>query len=112
MSFPNLLNQTATINTQTPTVDDLGGRVEGTVTSTDVQCRIRMLSAHEREMSGAQGTDATHRMYCKPCTITEADTLTDEDGTEYEIEWVNRKPGGMANHHYEVDLRELRRQVT
>ncbi len=111
MSFATLLNQTATIRSQTPSTDDIGGRVEGTLTETNVDCRLRALSARERDMSGSEGTDVTHRMYVAPCTITEADRVS-IGGVLYQVEFVNRVPGGMTNHHYEVDMREYRREVT
>lgn len=111
MSFASLLNQTATIQRQTPTVDDSGGRVEGAITETEIACRIRPLSARERAMSGAEGTDVTHRMYCAACSISEADRVV-VGSTTYEVEFVNRNPGGSSAHHYEVDLREYRRVVS
>lgn len=112
MSFASLLNETATIQQQTPTVDDAGGKVEGAITETDIACRIRPLSARERAMSGAEGTDVTHRLYCAAgVTITEADRVV-VGATTYQVEFVNRNPAGSKSHHYEVDMREYRRVVT
>jgi hypothetical protein len=61
-------------------------------------------------MMGSDGTEITHRMYCSPVDITERDQVV-IGGLVYEVVAVNRLPGGVAGHHYEVDLVEYRREV-
>lgn len=110
MSLATLLNQTATIQRATYGTDSLAGRTETWTNVGTIRCRLRALSARERPMMGSDGTEITHRMYCSPTDITERDRVV-IDGTVYEVAAVNRLPGGVAGHHYEVDLVEYRREV-
>ena len=105
MSFLSMLDTAADVTRITTEADDIGGSVETETTPyTDMPCRIDMLSASERGMSGSVGIDATHRLFCAAgYTIQDTDTIT--IGTaEYEVVY----PGDLHGHHMEVMLRERR----
>lgn len=102
-----LYNQTGQVYRQSETVDSMGGVTKNMAAYGDAfPCRIRAMSARERNMSGSTGVDVTHRLYCAASvTIAEADEVR-IGTTVYHVEFVNNPHG--AGHHLEVDLRERR----
>lgn len=115
MSFSTLLNQTGTFYGVTWTQDDMSGNRPARDSGTSIACRVRALSspglpAGKRIDSAGNVTVISHRMYCSPCAIAEGDELVVGSVT-YDVMFVNRVPGGLTAHHYEVDLRERRPDV-
>jgi hypothetical protein len=116
VSFGALLNQTATVYSIIMTSDDLGGsRPTRTTVTSNLKCRVRALSspgkpAGQRADSAGNITVLSHRMYCPPTTLAEGNEV-EVGAVTYDVMFVNRIPGGLINHHYEVDLRERRPDV-
>lgn len=107
MSIERLYNQSATVYRATGTRDAIGGNTRTFVASGSAfRCRVRQLSATERQMSGGRGVALTHRLYCSAAVdVTEADEI--HIGVIiYRVESVNNVDA--ANHHLEVDMSERR----
>lgn len=102
-----LFNQAGQVYRMSQTVDGMGGVTKNMVAhGSAFPCRIRALSARERDMSGSRGVDVTHRLYCSAVVdVTEADEVR-VGTTVYQVEFVN-DPHAVG-HHLEVDLRERR----
>ncbi len=73
---------------------------------TDTPWRVEGLSFAEEE-DGRELVEATHRGFFAAGTdVRNTDRIEDEDGTEFDVLWVNTRPGG-TRHHVEVRLREV-----
>ena len=108
MSLASLLNATAAVYAPTRSTDGIGSTKEvWAVSIASLSCRISAVSLRERELSGATGTEVTHRMYCLPnaTAIAEGDEVR-VSSTVYKVTAVN-DVDRMA-HHWEIDLKEHR----
>ena len=105
MSFTAMLNQKADVARITTAVDAIGGSEETETTPyEDIPCRLDVLSSSERAMSGSQGVEVTHRMFCGAgFTINDTDTVT-VSSTVYEVVHAADTHG----HHMEIMLKERR----
>lgn len=101
-----LFNQTATISRFSEGSRGAFGEPARTwATLSTVACRIEGVSGAER--TRPQIVDATHNAFFAPgVDITEKDRIT-ADSRTYDVVFVNRLPGGFAN-HIEVECREVR----
>jgi len=112
MAFHNLMNRSVTVQKVAQTSDEFGSWVETWSTRfADMPCRIQPLSGRERALYGRERTEVSHRMYCpgEYADISERDRVV--DGTKaYEVVFVGNPD--LSSHHLEIDLRELRGDVT
>ena len=105
MSFLSMMDTVADVTRITTGVDEIGGSVETETTPYEAMpCRIDMLSANERAMSGSVGIEATHRLFCASgFAIQDTDVIT--IGTDvYDVAY----PAGVHGHHMEIKLKERR----
>lgn len=112
MSFDDLLNRTITVNGKTQTGTDGGGNpiyTEGAKGT--VKGRIDKKD-HPDELDGpdvnaiVSGFEAFTQLPVG-FTITERDTLADEDGETYEVVQVGKFYGRSALHHLQMDLKKV-----
>ena len=103
----NIYNQTAVVYRDgTTTTDSIGGYSRNkAIHLASVACRVRMLKAQEREMSGSRGVSVSHRMYCSVVDIVETDEIH-IGNTVYDVQVVNNVDG--MGHHLKIDLLERR----
>jgi head-tail adaptor len=101
-----LFNRTATISRYTAgTQNSLGEPARTWATLSTISCRIETTGGTESPRP--QKVDTTHNLFTTPGTdITEKDRVI-SDSITYEVLFVNRLPGGTAN-HVEAELKEIR----
>ena len=74
---------------------------------TGVNCRLEGRAGKE-ESTVAQVVDATGWLFCEAgVDIVETDRVVVWSRT-FEVLYVNREPGGVTDHHYEVAVKEIR----
>jgi len=75
----------------------------------EVGYRRNALSGEE-ETRGKQWVEATHLVITEAgWDITEKDRLVDgDDGVVLLVQFVDREPGGVSGHHFEIAAKEIR----
>jgi len=87
--------------TETPSlvVEDQPGRIQ----------TVNVSARNQERIAGARAVGVTHILYCDPdVDMTEKDRIIDAGSVTYEIKYMNKRPGGVANHHWEIELKEVR----
>lgn len=96
-------NRTATLLRKTTTRNELGEFEETWSAVSTFLARLRTISGSEARVADRITRTASHRLYCDPVSISEADRVQ-VDGKTYEVVFVD-DPHGLG-HHLEIDLAE------
>jgi len=103
----NLYNSTGQVYRVTSTTDGIGATSKVyTLYGDAFPCRIRQLSAREREMSGSRGVDLSHRLYCDATVNVNEQDEIHIGSTVYRVEVVNNVD--LTSKHLQVDVSERR----
>lgn len=102
MSFTGLLDRTMDISSITITagtyLDQVVGRATG---ATAIPCRIRELSATERDIMLREGYESTHRIYCDGSVVIGQKDEAVCGGMTLRITRVHNVD--LTGHHLEID---------
>ena len=77
------------------------------VESSNVPVRLHGLSGKET-IEGKQVVNASHLVFCKCDIDPDATKRWVIDGRTLQINYVNKEPGGVSDHHYECLCEEIR----
>ena len=113
MGIESLLNRTCAVSRKSEgAVNDHNEPTESWATLSgqgEVPYRRIPLTGDE-ETEGKQYAEATHMVITEAgWDITEKDWLVDgADGVVLMIQFVNKEPGGVPDHHFEIAAKEIR----
>jgi len=106
MSLKRMLNKTMKIKRlATPTLDSTGGAVITEYGTTTAKCRIRLLAAAERTVSGREGIVSSHMIYAPTGTVVASNDVVRVNEEDYDVQYVNNPHGMNKFLQIEVALR-------
>jgi len=106
--FTSLLNRDYAVSRRQRTPDAQGGWQIGYVPINPIRGRLRPASSAERQVAQLEEREITHIFYCVDgVDIARGDQVTG-DGVTVEVQAV-REPS-RADHHLEIDCREIQRE--
>ena len=88
-----------------PTQDSIGGIIQTKSAETVANCSVRLLSAQERVISGRDGVESTHRIYCPYQTKINAKDIVRIDEEEFDVNYVWNPIGATRFKQVEATLR-------
>ena len=91
-----------TVLRNAPTPNSIGGSKENWTDHLEILGLIRPISGSEPNIAEKPTLNATHRLYCEVCDITEKDRVEGSDGTIYRVIFVSNVMD-MSN-HLQVDM--------